>query len=134
MAPSLRNSSALTSWAFEKGLSPLGDWGNWVVTLCVLLFAVSTMISWSYNGDRCVTYLFGVRWVIVYRAVFLVFVYLGATLALETVWTLGDIALGLMTVPNLLAVILLTPKIVELSRDYFKRMKEERMNAGGNGG
>jgi AGCS family alanine or glycine:cation symporter len=121
----LRNSSALTSWAFQKGLSPLGDWGNWVVTLCVFLFAVSTMISWSYYGDRCVTYLLGVRWVIVYRAFFLVFVYLGATLALETVWTLGDIALGLMTVPNLLAVILLTPKIVDLSRDYFKRMKEE---------
>jgi alanine or glycine:cation symporter, AGCS family len=120
----LRNSSALTSLAFGTGLAPLGDWGRWVVTLCVFLFAISTMISWSYYGDRCVTYLFGVRWVIVYRAVFLVFVYMGANLALTTVWTLGDIALGLMTVPNLIAVILLTPKIVSLSRDYFQRMKE----------
>jgi AGCS family alanine or glycine:cation symporter len=120
----LRNSSALTSLAFGTGLAPLGDWGNWVVTLSVFLFAVSTMISWSYYGDRCVTYLLGVRWVIVYRAIFLVFVYMGANLALTTVWAMGDIALGLMTVPNLIAVILLTPKIVSLSRDYFRRMKE----------
>ena len=119
----LRNGSPLTSWAFTEGLSPLGDWGHWVVTLCVFLFAVSTMISWSYYGDRCVTYLFGSRYVIFYRVFFLLFVYLGSVLALKTVWTMGDIALGLMTVPNLIAVALLTPKVVKLSRDYFGRMK-----------
>ncbi len=120
----LQNSSALTAWAFQEGLSPLGNWGNFVVTLCVFLFAVSTMISWSYYGDRCVTYLFGVKYVIVYRALYIGFVYLGATTALEVVWAYGDLALGLMSVPNLIAVALLTPKLVELTRDYFKRMRE----------
>ncbi len=121
----LQNSSALTSWAFEEGLAPLGDWGGLVVTLCVFLFAVSTMVSWSYYGDRCVTYLFGSRYVMPYRVVFLLFVFLGSNFALETVWAFGDVALGLMTVPNLIAVVLLTPKIVELSRDYFARMRDE---------
>jgi alanine or glycine:cation symporter, AGCS family len=120
----LQTSSALTAWAFKEGLSPLGDWGNYVVTLCVFLFAVSTMISWSYYGDRCVTYLFGARYVMLYRVFYLGFVFLGTMLALQTVWDFGDVALGLMAVPNLIAVFLLTPKIVELSRDYFRRMKE----------
>ncbi len=119
----LLNSSALTAWGFQKGLAPLGDWGNYVVTICVFLFALSTMISWSYYGDRCVTYLFGAKYVIYYRAVFIGFVYLGATTALETVWAFGDLALGIMTVPNLIAVVLLMPKVLELTRDYFGRMR-----------
>ncbi len=121
----LQNSSALTAWAFQRGLSPLGDWGNFVVTICVCLFALSTMISWSYYGDRCVTYLFGVKYVLLYRAVYIGFVYVGATTALEVVWAYGDLALGLMSVPNLIAVALLTPKLLELTRDYFGRMKEK---------
>jgi AGCS family alanine or glycine:cation symporter len=120
----LQNSSALTTWGFQEGLSPLGGWGGWVVTICVFLFAISTMISWSYYGDRCVVYLFGTRWVIVYRLAFIFFVFLGSVLTLEVVWAYGDLALGLMTVPNLLAVVLLMPKIRELTREYFVRMKE----------
>jgi AGCS family alanine or glycine:cation symporter len=121
----LRTGSQLTGWAFEVGLSPLGGWGNWVVTICVFLFAVSTMISWSYYGDRCVTYLFGSRYVIVYRLVYVGVVYIGATTALQVVWDYGDLALGLMTVPNLIAVALLTPQVVKMSREYFARMKAE---------
>jgi len=120
----LQTSSALTSTAFRRGLSPLGDWGSMVVTICVFLFAVSTMISWSYYGDRCVTYLFGARYVIVYRVIYIGFVYVGATQSLKVVWDYGDLALGLMTVPNLIAVLLLSPKLLELSRDYFRRMRE----------
>jgi len=123
----LQNSSALTAWAFQKGLSSLGDFGNYIVTICVFLFALSTMISWSYYGDRCVTYLFGTQFVIVYRLIYICFVFLGAILSLEVVWAYGDLALGLMAVPNLLAVLLLSPQIVKLSRDYFKRMKQERL-------
>lgn len=121
----LRNSSALTAWAFKEGLSPLGDWGNFIVTVCVFLFAISTMISWSYYGDRCITYLFGVKWVIVYRLVYIGFVYVGATTALDIVWAYGDLALGLMTLPNLLAIALLSPRLAKLTRDYFARMKEQ---------
>lgn len=118
----LQNSSALTSWAFKKGLSPLGDWGGLVVTFSVFLFAMSTMISWSYYGDRCVTYLFGSKYVLPYRGLYIVFVFLGSILGLKVVWDFGDLALGLMTLPNLIAVLLLMPKVVELSKDYFARM------------
>ena len=118
----LQNSSALTGLAFQRGLAPLGDWGNYVVTLCVFLFAISTMISWSYYGDRCVTYLVGSKWVFPYRVVYTGFVYLGSVLALEVVWAYGDLSMGLMALPNLLAVILLMPKLLELTREYFTRM------------
>ena len=121
----LLNSSALTAQAFQRGLQPIGDFGHYIVTLCVFLFAVSTMISWSYYGDRCVTYLWGSKVVLPYRIVFTVFVFVGSVLALEVVWAYGDLALGLMAVPNLIAVILLLPKLLVASKDYFDRMKIE---------
>ena len=121
----LQNSSALTAWAFHKGFGRFGNIGNLIVTFCVFLFALSTMISWSYYGDRCVEYLAGVKYVLLYRIAYIFFVYLGAVLALETVWAYGDMALGLMTVPNLIAVLLLSPKVAELSRHYFKKQTKE---------
>ncbi|MCO4772305.1 MAG: sodium:alanine symporter family protein [Deltaproteobacteria bacterium] len=120
----LLNSSALTARAFKKGLSPLGDWGNYLVTLSVFLFALSTMISWSYYGDRCVVYLFGAKFVPYYRLVYTFMVFVGAVTALELVWAYGDLALGLMAFPNLIAILLLSPKVVEITKDYFSRLKE----------
>ncbi len=120
----LQNSSALTALAFQVGLSPLGNWGNYVVTVAVLLFALSTMISWSYYGDRAITYLCGARMVLPYRALYTGFVFIGSVSALELVWAFGDLALGLMATPNLLAVVLLMPKILEATRNYFQRMDE----------
>ena len=119
----LETGASLTGWAFQEGLSPLGGWGNWIVSLAVFLFAISTMISWSYYGDRCTHYLLGERAVFVYRLVFIAFVYVGSTIALELVWKYGDLALGLMTVPNLIAVAILSPKVVRITRDYFSRMR-----------
>ncbi len=119
----LQNSSALTAFAFDRGLEKITKSGSWIVTLCVFLFALSTMISWSYYGDRCVTYLVGSRYVLPYRVVYTGFVFLGSVLALEVVWGFGDLALGLMTVPNLIAVILLSPKVVAATKDYVQRMK-----------
>ena len=119
----LLNSSALTARAFKEGLSPIGDWGNLVVTISVFLFALSTMISWSYYGDRCVTYLWGSKYVMAYRFVFTFFVFVGSVSALELVWAFGDLALGLMAIPNLIAILLLSPKVLELTKDYFGRVK-----------
>lgn len=115
-----RTGSALTAWAFRKGLSPLmGKWGFLIVTISVFLFGLSTCISWSYYGDRCVTYLFGTRFVLPYRLLYVFFVFLGAQLSLSLVWDYGDLALGLMSVPNLLAVLLLAPKVRKLTTRYF---------------
>ena len=113
---SLQNSSALTTWAFE---SELGTLGTWIVTLSVFLFALSTTISWSYYGDRCAEYLFGVRSVRIYRWFYVGFVFLGAVLALEVVWTYGDVALGLMAVPNLIAIFLLSRRVKQSTDAYF---------------
>ncbi len=118
----LLNSSALTAQAFKSGLSPLGDWGSYLVTMCVFLFALSTMISWSYYGDRCVTYLWGSKYILYYRLVYTALVFVGSVTALELVWAYGDLALGLMAFPNLLAILLLSPKVVEITKDYFGRM------------
>lgn len=118
---SFQNSSALTAWAFQVGFQRFGNFGNYLVTICVFLFALSTIISWSYYGDRSIEYLFGVKYVMIYRFVYVCFTYMGAVLSLETVWTYGDVALGSMCVPNLIAVLLLSPKLVDLTKDYFSR-------------
>jgi AGCS family alanine or glycine:cation symporter len=115
----LLTGAPLTAHGFQKALP--GRWGDNIVTLAVLLFAVSTAISWSYYGDRATEYLFGPRWIKVYRWVYLCFFFLGAILPLSAVWTFGDVALGLMSFPNLLALVLLTGATVSMTREYFSR-------------
>jgi len=115
----MQNGSLLTSWAFQKGLRGFtGEWGYLLVTLAVFLFGLSTAISWSYYGDRAVLYLAGERWIRPYRFVFCVMHFLGAVYSLELVWSFGDMALGLMTIPNLLSILLLTGAVKKWTRDY----------------
>ena len=87
----------------------------------VILFAISTTISWSYYGDRCATYLFGKRAVLPYRLVYVGMVFLGTVIAPAAAWDLGDIALGIVILPNLLALIMLSGKTRELMDSYFER-------------
>lgn len=115
----LMNSSILTSYAFKQGLSWLFGYGDKIVTLAVLLFAISTAISWSYYGERAANYLFGKKATIPYKWVFILFVFIGAIAELEAVWAFGDAALGFMTIPNLFSIILLSGVLKKLSKDYF---------------
>jgi alanine or glycine:cation symporter, AGCS family len=117
----VENGAPLTMNAFRKGLAPLGDWGHYIVLVAVLLFAVSTSIAWSYYGDRCANYLFGSGAVLPYKVVFVLMHFFGAVIPLAVVWALGDVALAIVIVPNLLALILLAPKVVEETRSYFDR-------------
>lgn len=117
----VESGAPLTRLAFRRGLAPLGNWGGYIVVLSVLLFAISTAISWSYYGDRCATYLFGERAILPYKVLFLVMNFIGAVGALTVIWTIGDIALGLVIVPNLIAVLLLSPKLKKLTKSYFQR-------------
>jgi AGCS family alanine or glycine:cation symporter len=100
-------------------LSWLFEYGDKIVTLAVLLFAISTAISWSYYGDRSANYLFGKKATIPYKWVYVLFVFIGAIAELEAVWAFGDAALGFMTFPNLLAIILLSGVLKKMSKDYF---------------
>ncbi len=111
----------LTQEAFTRGLSPLAPWGGSIVVLAVLLFALSTAISWSYYGDRCANYLLGAHAVLPYKFAFVVMHFIGAVLPLTTIWNLGDIFLSMVIVPNLIALILLAPQVVEETRSYFDR-------------
>jgi AGCS family alanine or glycine:cation symporter len=111
----------LTMNAFRQGLAPLGDWGHYIVLLSVLLFAVSTAISWSYYGDRCANYLFGHGAVLPYKLVFVLMHFVGAVVTLSVVWDLADVALAIVIWPNLIALILLAGQVVEMTRSYFER-------------
>jgi hypothetical protein len=94
---------------------------GWIVLLGVLLFAISTAIAWSYYGDRCANYLFGVKAVLPYRIVYVVMHFVGAVAPLASIWALGDVFLGFVIFPNLLALLLLSPKVAELTKSYFER-------------
>ena len=116
----------LTQMGFQRGLSPLGDWGHYIVIFSVFLFAISTAISWSYYGDRCANYLFGPGAIIAYKLVFVAMHFVGAVLPLAVVWALGDIFLAIVIIPNLIALIFLTPQLKELTESYFRRTPWER--------
>lgn len=124
----LLNASLLTSFAFKEGLNWLFAYGDKIVTLGVLLFAISTMISWSFYGDRAVQYLFGQKFILPYKWAFVFFVFIGAIAELEAVWSFGDAALGFMTFPNLISIILLSGVLKVELKKYFsiehKRFKK----------
>lgn len=118
----LLNGSPLTAKSFQIGLAPLLPGGQYLVTIAVFLFAISTAISWSYYGDRAVRYLLGPRAVLPYKAVYTAVHFLGAIFSLEVVWGFGDVALGLMAIPNLFAILALSGMVKRDAKDYFRRM------------
>lgn len=110
----------LTTVAFEKGMSG----GAHVVTIGIILFAYSTILGWCYYGEKSIEYLFGVKAVLPYRLVFVVFVGFGAVAKLSLVWNISDTLNGLMAVPNLIGLIFLTPVVVAETRKYFAELKK----------
>lgn len=110
--------AALTVSAFEAGI---GHFGRWVVAIGIMLFAYSTMISWSYYGDRCWEYLLG-EWAIKpYRFIFCGFVVIGTISGLDLIWTVADNLNAMMAIPNLIALIGLSGVVVYDTRDYLTR-------------
>jgi len=113
------NGAPLTQQAFRDGLA--GDWGGWVVAICLAMFAFSTILGWSYYGERSIEYLLGPRAVFPYRVLFIAAIYLGAVKSLAFVWGISDVMNGLMALPNLVGLLLLSGLIVRETRDYFSR-------------
>ena len=116
------NGAALTQYAFAHGLP--GEWGGWIVAVCLSMFAFSTMLGWSYYGEKSVEYLVGERFILPYRILFIVAIFFGAIRSLDFVWGLSDVMNGLMALPNLVGLLLLSGVIVKETRDYFKRTGE----------
>ncbi|MBD3234732.1 MAG: amino acid carrier protein [candidate division Zixibacteria bacterium] len=114
------NGSPMTAYAFKVGLEPiLGPYGNHIVTVAVFLFAISTMISWSYYGDRSIQFLIGNKAILPYKIVYCIVNFLASLFALEVVWGFGDAALGIMTIPNLIAILALTRIVKKRQDEYF---------------
>ena len=111
---------ALTAHAFQKGLF---GWGHYLVGFGLIFFAYSTMIAWSYYGDRCAEYLFGERAIPVYRWLFVVFITFGAVGGLKVVWGIADIFNALMAIPNLIGLILLSSVVARETKKYSQRLK-----------
>ncbi len=110
--------ATLTTTAFSHGLP--GESGGVVVALGLVLFAYSTILGWSYYGEKALEFLAGERSVVPYRVLFSVGVFVGSTLQLNTVWLVADVMNGLMALPNLVGLLLLSPVIVRVTRAYFK--------------
>lgn len=108
----------MTAAAFETGLP--GEWGDYVVAVSIAFFAFSTLLGWSYYGERCMDRLFGRRLVFPYRIVFVIVVFIGATSELEPIWTFSDVMNGLMALPNLVGLILLAPLVSRETREYLQ--------------
>lgn len=116
--------AALSARAFELGLP--GQWGDFVVTLGVVLFAFSTILGWSFYGETGAVYLLGVRAAIPYRVLWIISIYIGAVGSLRLVWDVADTLNGLMALPNLIAVLGTSGLIRKLTREFFaaQKMKE----------
>ncbi len=110
--------ATMTGEAFTHGLP--GEWGHWIVTLGLILFAYSTILGWSYYGERNVERLFGQRLVMPYRMVFSLVVFIGCTVPLAVVWNFSDIMNGLMALPNLIGLLILSGLIARETRHYLK--------------
>ena len=111
------NGVALTQSAFSMVFS---DFGSIVLTIFLVLFAFTTILGWNYYGERCFEFLFGVRFIWLYRVVFVVMVLLGGFIELDMVWIIADIVNALMALPNLIALLVLSPVVIAETKKYFK--------------
>ncbi len=112
--PTLKG-AALTTATFDAMLS---GYGGWVVTIGLIFFAYSTTLGWCYYGEKCATYVFGDKSVPMYRVIYVATVMLGTVLSMDMVWAAADTFNGLMAVPNLIALLLLSKVIVQETRDF----------------
>ena len=110
--------SALVGEAFA---GVFGSFGPAFIAVAILLFAFSTVLGWSHYGTKAFEYLFGTKAILVYRVIFIAVIYFGATMNLSLAWDLSDTFNGLMAIPNLIGVIVLSPIVMKITSNYVKR-------------
>lgn len=110
--------SVLVSDAFANVFGPFG---SAFIAIAILLFAYSTVLGWSYYGTKAWEYLFGTKATMIYKVVFVLFIFLGATMSLSLAWDISDTFNGLMAIPNLIGVLVLSPLVIKITRNYVKR-------------
>ena len=97
--------------------------GDKFVAIAIMMFAFSTILGWSYYGERAVDYLFGSKAIMAYKVIFVIVIFFGCTGSLSLVWDIADTLNGFMSVPNLIAVTLLSGEVVEMTRSYLSKNK-----------
>jgi AGCS family alanine or glycine:cation symporter len=117
---SLTHSAPLTAYAFTKGF--LGDYGKYIITLGLLLFAFSTVISWSYYGDRCVVYLVGTKGITIFRIIYVLGFFVASFTDTKLVWIISGIAVALTALPNIIGLFLLSKDVKNTIEDYEDRV------------
>ena len=108
----------MTGEAFAQGLP--GQWGHWIVTIGLVLFAFSTILGWSYYGERAIEKLLGRRSVMPFRVLFALVVFVGCTTELGVVWAFSDVMNGLMALPNLIGLLVLSGLVARETRAYLR--------------
>ncbi|EOD00351.1 alanine/glycine:cation symporter family protein [Caldisalinibacter kiritimatiensis] len=117
----------MTTAAFRIGL-PISIIGEYIVTIGLIFFAFTTILAWNYYGERCTEYLFGVKGIRIYKYIFIALIASGSFLKLNLIWTIADIVNGLMAIPNLIALIGLSPVIVYETKKYFNAVKSRKIH------
>lgn len=112
------SAALMTGEAFSHGLP--GSWGHWIVTLGLVMFAYSTILGWAYYGERNIERLFGRGAVMPFRILFGLIVYIGCTVQLGVVWNFSDVMNGLMALPNLVGLLILSGLVARETRHYLK--------------
>ena len=110
--------AALTSAAFAQALPGVG---NYLIAVSLAIFAFTTIIGWSFYGERCIEFLFGLKAVAPYRVLWILLVPVGAGVSLDFIWLVADTLNAMMAIPNLIALALLSPVVFRLTKEYFAR-------------
>ncbi|MAI06961.1 MAG: sodium:alanine symporter family protein [Alphaproteobacteria bacterium TMED87] len=110
------NGATLTATAFSSAL----PYGNYIVMISLIIFAFTTILGWSYYGERCAEFIFGQRSIIPFRIIWCAVIPIGAITGLEIIWLMADIMNALMAIPNLIALFLLSPVVFKISKEYNK--------------
>lgn len=114
---------ALTSSAFE---TVLGSFGGQFITIAIMLFAFSSILGWSYYGERAIEYLFGLNAIPIYKLAFIVIIFIGCNISLGLVVDISDTFNGFMALPNLIAITLLSTQVDDITKSYLKKVKKRR--------
>ncbi len=119
----------VTTYAFQNGLPIPAQAASFILMVCLVFFAFTTILGWDYYGERCLEYFSNgsKKSVMVYRWIYIAAVFIGPYMTVSAVWTIADIFNGLMAIPNMIALIVLNGVVVKETRDYFQRHKNGRL-------
>ncbi len=120
----------VTTYAFKQGLPIPEELTAFLLMLCLVFFAFTTILGWDYYSERCLEYLSGgkKKSILVYRWLYIIAVFIGPYMTVKAVWTIADIFNGLMAIPNMIAIFALSGVVAKETKSFFERYKNEKRN------